>query len=322
MRADRIKLALTDAILRRTFRPLWARGLSAAEMRGYFHTAVRLGTFGRRLPPVHEENIDGLAVEWIGERAAAARGMLVWIHGGSFAIRPARSDRLLCADLARRSGLPVALLAYRLAPEFPFPAALEDCQRLFARLLERGIPAERIVFAGHSAGANLVASTLMRLRRAGLPQPAGAVLLSGCFDLTGPSAQALAIEPLDAAATVDIWPWTRRQYLHGTAADHPDASPSFGNWTGLAPLHFQVTDCELSYDSVKAAAERARAAGVEVTLTVWRGMSHFYPGLDMLEDGQRCRDEIAKFAIRVLSRTDRGQVPHSFISTTNLGTGG
>lgn len=302
MTADRIKLALTNAILRRTFRPVWGRGLSAAQMRGYFDAAERVGTFGRRQPAVHAEDIDGLAVEWIGERAAAARGMLVWIHGGSFALRAARSDRLLCADLARRTGLPVALLAYRLAPEFPFPAALDDCQRLFACLLERGIPAGRIVFAGHSAGASLIAGMLMRLRRAGLPQPAGAALLSGCFDLTGPSAQALAMEARDVAAALDIWPWTRRQYLHGTAADHPEASPFFGNWTGLAPLHFHVTDSELLYDSVKATAERARAAGVEVDLTVWKGLSHFYPGMDMLEDGRRCRDQIAGFAKRVLRR--------------------
>lgn len=292
---DRIRLAVIDAVLRRTFRPVWGRGLSAVQMRAYFRTAERLGTLARRLPRVHADDIDGLKLEWIGDRAAAARGMLVWIHGGSFALGGERGDRLLCADLARRTGLPVALLQYRLAPEFPYPAAVDDCQQLYTRLLERGIPAQRIAFAGHSAGASLVAAMLMRLRDAGLPQPAGASLLSGCFDLTGPTPAALAMESLDVTATCDIWPWTRQQYLHGTDPADPGASPYFGDWTGLAPLHFHVTDSELLYDSVQATAERARAAGVDVTFSVWPGLPHFYPMLDMLAQGRACRAQLAGF---------------------------
>lgn len=315
------RLALINAVLRLAIRPLWARSLSAKRMRRAFAFSDWAGALGRAKPVYHPEQIGGVAVEWLGPRDAAAGGVLVFVHGGSFSLRCERSERLLCADMAQRSGLPVALVDYRLAPEFPYPAALDDCTRVYEALIARGIAPERMVFFGHSAGANLIAAMLMRVRDAGLPQPAGAVLLSGPFDLTGPSAAALAMEQQDVCATPAIWTWTCHQYLGGMDPAQPGASPWYGDWRGLAPLQFHVSDSELLYDSVKASTQRARAAGVDATLTVWPGASHFYPALDMLEDTRRCRAQIAAFAQEVLRRTPAPQpAADGYPAATAFGT--
>lgn len=296
-----IRRLLVNTILRLSMKPLWHTFPSVAQVRRRFTWADRLGTLGRRAPPVQEEDVDGIRIEWIGSTSNVAQGVILYLHGGAFVLRAARTDRRFCADLARRTGLPVVLVAYRLAPEFPFPAGLDDCCRIYAWLQERGIAAQRIVMLGHSAGANLILGMMMRAHQNGLDQPAGAVLLSPPTDLTGASPSASSNLRRDAMFTPIIWPWVRQCYLGNARPRDPEASPLFGNWSGLAPLQFHVSDCELIFDDSRLAVECARTAGTDVDLTVWSDLPHSFAFIDILPEAVRCRAQIAQFVARVLA---------------------
>lgn len=193
------------------------------------------------------------------------------------------------------------MVAYRLAPEFPFPAGLDDCCRIYAWLQESGIAAQRIVMLGHSAGANLILGLMMRMRQRSLDQPAGAVLLSPATDLTGASPSAKTNLTRDVMFTPIIWPWVRQYYLGDTCASDPEVSPLLGDWSGLAPLHFHVSDSELVLDDSRLAVARARAAGTSADLTVWSDVPHSFASIDLLPEAARCRVQIAQFATLVLA---------------------
>lgn len=295
-------------------KPLWHSLPSVARVRRKFTRADRLSTLGRRVAPVKVEDVDGIRVEWTGPAANAAQGVILYLHGGAFALRGTHTDRRFCSDLSRRTGLPVALVAYRLAPEFPFPAGLDDCCRIYTWLQERGIPAQKIVMLGHSAGANLVLGVMMRAPRNGQDQPAGAVLLAAPTDLTGASPSATSNIQSDTMFTPLIWPWVRQHYLAGADPRDPEASPLLGNWSGLAPLHFHVSDSELILDDSRLAVERARNAGVDAELTVWHDLPHSFALIDLLPEAARCRAQIAHFAARVLTGGGNQPAPTSALS--------
>lgn len=293
---------LVNAGLRRALKPLWNDIPSVARMRAAYLRIDRLGALGRRPVPVHVADAGGVAVEWIGQPAAARDGVILYLHGGGFAVRAAAADRRYCAGLARRTGRPVVLVPYRLAPEFPFPAGLDDCCAVYAGLLAAGIAPQRIVVIGHSAGANLALALLMRARDNGSPQPAGCILLSAPIDLTAGSPSASANAARDSMQGPNIWPWVRMTYLGGVAPDHPDVSPLFGDWAGLAPLHFHVSDTEIILDDSRRAVERARAAGNRAALTVWHDLPHSFYYMYALREAWRCRDEVVAFVGAALRR--------------------
>jgi len=248
---------------------------------------------------MQEEEVDGVRIEWIGRTPDVTQGVIMYVHGGAFSLRGTHTDRRFCADMARRTGLPVVLVAYRLAPEFPFPAGLNDCCRIYAWLQERGTAAQRIVMLGHSAGANLILGTMMRARQNGMDQPAGAVLLSPPTDLTGSNPSITSNLKSDSMFTPITWPWVRQYYLGGTCRSAPEASPLFGHWSGLAPLQFHVSDTELAFDDSRLAVERARAAGTDAELIVWSDVPHSFAFIDLLPEAARCRAQIAQFVARI-----------------------
>lgn len=297
-----IRRFLVNLFLRCAIKSLWHTSPDVARVRRRFDLADRLGTLGRRVPPLRREEVNGIRIEWTGDSSAATQGVIVYLHGGAFALRAPRSDLRFCADLARRSGLAVLMVAYRLAPEAPFPAGLDDCCRIYAWLQQRGIASQRIVLLGHSAGANLVLGVMMRMRRRGLDQPAGAVLLSPPTDLAGASPSATSMQQRDVMFTPAIWAWVRDCYLGGADTRDPEASPLLGDWSGLAPMHFHVSGSELLLDDSRLAVERARAAGSSAGLTVWPDMPHSFAFIDLLPEAARCRVQIAEFAKRMLAR--------------------
>ncbi|KQV30178.1 alpha/beta hydrolase [Massilia sp. Root335] len=294
---------IVNSGLRRGLKPLWNDIPSVGRMRATYLRIDRLGTLGRRPVRVHAAEVGGVGVEWIGRPDAARDGVILYLHGGGFAVRPALADRRYCAGLARRTGCPVVLVPYRLAPEFPFPAGLEDCCAAYAGLLAAGIPAHKIVVIGHSAGANLALVLLMRARDNGWPQPAAGILLSAPTDLTAGSPSASANAARDSMQGPNIWPWVRMTYLGAVDPAHPEVSPLFGDWAGLAPLHFHVSDTEIILDDSGRAAERARQAGNRVTLSIWHDVPHSFYYMNALREAWRCRAEVVAFVTDALRRT-------------------
>jgi phosphinothricin tripeptide acetyl hydrolase len=234
--------------------------------------------------------------EWLRPPGAVAGRVVLYLHGGGYVIGSPRSHRHLAAAIARAAGTPALLPDYRLAPEHPFPAALEDAVAAYEWLLARGIAPERIVVAGDSAGGGLTVATLLALRDRGLPTPGGGVCISPWVDLTcsgGSYATKAAADPIVLRQSVAMM----AQAYAGTGDfKAPLVSPLFADLRRLPPLLVQVGSDEVLLDDARGLAERARAAGVDVRFEEWPAMVHVWPWfLGMLDEAERAVGVIGEF---------------------------
>lgn len=222
--------------------------------------------------------IDGICGERITPRGADANRALLYHHGGGHVFGSALSHRHLVSRLAAAAGVVAFNMDYRLAPEHPYPAGLDDALASYQYVLDQGFAADHVIFGGESAGGNLTAALLLKLRALGLPLPAGAFLLSPWLDmgLTGSSYEARAsYDPMITRAALDR---CVTAYLGETASvSDPLVSPLHAELAGLPPLFIQVGTDELFLSDSTRFADRAALAGVEVQLHVWAGMVHAWP---------------------------------------------
>jgi monoterpene epsilon-lactone hydrolase len=234
--------------------------------------------------------------EWL--RAPGARGdaALVYLHGGGYAIGSPRSHRHLAAAIGIAAGLPVLLLDYRLAPEHPFPAAVDDAVAACRWLVAGGLPSGRIALAGDSAGGGLVVATLLGLRDGIQVRPAAGVCISPWTDLTCTAQSYESRAKSDPIVVRGMVQAMARAYLGNTDPRTPLASPVHGDLRGLPPLLIHVGSDEVLLDDALALDRRATAAGVEVTIEVWDHMVHVWHWfLPMLDEAQRAVDGIGAF---------------------------
>jgi len=241
-------------------------------------------------------------VEWITAPNASEDAVLLFLHGGGYVIGSPNSHRHLVANLSEETGLQSLLVDYRLAPEDPFPAAVEDAISVYAALLTHGFEAEEIVVAGDSAGGGLVLAMMLAARDADLPLPAAGICLSPWNDLTG-TAKSLKINAsVDPTVTKESLDFFASKYLGDEDAQNPYASPLFGDLTGLPPLLIQVGSVEVLLDDAVLLAERAKEAGVSVTLEVWDEMIHvwhrYYP---ILQEAQEANARIGEYVRGIVS---------------------
>jgi acetyl esterase/lipase len=219
---------------------------------------------------------------------AARDGALLYLHGGAFVIGSARGYRALAAELGRAAGLPAYAIDYRLAPEHPFPAAVDDAVAAYNALLEAGFAAERIVIAGDSAGGGLSLSTLVRLRDEGVPLPAAAVLISPWADLALEGATLKSKAAADASLTEEGLQAMASLYLGGAEPKHPLASPLYADLSGLPPLLVQVGSAEILLDDALRIAAKAGGADTHVQLEVWPEAPHVWHAFAfMLPEGRQ-----------------------------------
>jgi len=206
----------------------------------------------------------GVPAEWVRAAGCSYERVVEYLHGGGYVIGGLATHRELASRLSRSTGASVLVVDYRLAPEHPFPAALDDAVAAYRWLLAEGFDASSVALAGDSAGGGLVVATLIALRDANSPLPAAAVCLSPWADLTqsGDSVTTRAeIDPITSKAALDAMAaW----YLGDHDPRDPLASPLFGDLAGLPPLLVQVGELEVLYDDAARLAERARDAGVSV----------------------------------------------------------
>jgi monoterpene epsilon-lactone hydrolase len=239
-----------------------------------------------RLPrPRHAEYVDALVG---GVPAIVATPTLVpptrhlfYIHGGAYVVGSPRSHIAMVANLAKRASATATVIEYRLAPEHVYPAAIEDCLAAYRALVADVDPAV-VTIAGDSAGGGAALSTLCALRDAGDPLPAAAYLLSPWTDLTGSGESVLtraAADPMiDGAKIAEAG----RVYAGDVSLDDPGVSPLFADLGGLPPMLIQTGMDEVLLSDSTRLAERARAAGVDVTLDLADGMWHVYPAFARL----------------------------------------
>lgn len=255
-----------------------------------------------RLPSrLHRECVvaDGIDCEWIGESGLQTRRVLLYLHGGGFFLRTPQVHGRLAGRIAFALGCRALIPDYRLAPEYPFPTAPEDCFRTYRWLLEQGTRPADIVIAGDSAGGNLTLATLLMARDAGLPLPACGVCLSPGTDLSLGGYTLISNERRDPMFRLQTLLIMKHAYLAGADPSDPLASPVNANFRDLPPLLFQVGDTELLLDHATRAYERARAAALHTQLSVWRGMPHVFQAFASLPEAAQAVAEITAFVERV-----------------------
>lgn len=239
---------------------------------------------------------NGVACEWvIGSRADRSK-VLLWVHGGGFNNGSAKTHRELASHLSEATGAAVLLVDYRLAPEFPFPAAIADVTAVYEWLITQDWKPEAIIIGGDSAGANLAVAGLISLRASGKPMPAAAVLTSPWLDLTqsGESMETnAAVDPLTTRESLGA---AAQLYIGGQSAADPLISPLFAELHDLPPMLIQVGGDEILLSDSTRFADYLDAAGVSVQLDVWPEMWHTWHGwMTTLPEARRAIEAIGQF---------------------------
>lgn len=270
--------------------------------RGFFEA---VGERFPTVPGVRVEPVDagGRPAESVMPSNDEPVGTFLYVHGGAFVIGSPRIYRNQSSRLALASGMRVLTLDYRLAPEHPFPAGLDDCVAAYRWLLAQGEQPEQIVVAGDSAGGNLVLATMLRLRDAHDPLPAAGVLISPWVDLECGGETMVTNADSRHLAQRESLLENAAQYLAGHDPRDPLASPLHAELSDLPPLLIQVAGDETLLDDARMLAERARDAGVETTLEIWDGMIHEWhllaallPPDEPLPDADEALERVADFA--------------------------
>jgi acetyl esterase/lipase len=225
----------------------------------------------------------GVPAEWEVVQGANPNRVLLYFHGGGYIMGSPHFMRQLGVKLGRATRMRVLSVDYRLAPEHPFPAGLDDCLLAYRWLLHEGIRPADIVIAGDSAGGCFALMTLIRARDAGLPMPAGAIGLSPGTDLSavGPSyISNAATDPV--LADLGLF-WWLEAYLGGLDGDSPSVSPLYADLSGLPPLLIQASTSEMLLDDARMMHQRANDAGVESVLQLWNDTIHVFHQFDLPE---------------------------------------
>lgn len=219
---------------------------------------------------------NGVKAEWTSTPEADANSVILYLHGGGYVICSLDSHRHLVAEIGRAARVRTLAIDYRLAPENPFPAPVEDTVAAYRFLLEGGIKPERIALAGDSAGGGLVVAALLAIRETGLPLPACGWCISPWVDMEalGQSfTDRSEADPTVQKATIQMM---AQWYLGGADPRHPHAAPLYGDLRGLPPLLIQVGASETLLDDSVALARKAGVADVIVDLQIWPEMIHIW----------------------------------------------
>jgi monoterpene epsilon-lactone hydrolase len=273
-------------------------GGDVAEQRAIFHEMISSVPVPADVSTKQDER-GGVPVVTVETPGIDPSLGVLYFHGGAYALGSAADSVGLAADVSRRVGARVASVDYRLAPEHPFPAAIDDAVSAYRALLDGGLPSGKIAFVGESAGGGLVAATLAALKDTGLPQPCSAAVFSPWADLTVSGASAIGKAELDPALTPAALRTRARDYLGERDTATPLASPIFADLTGLPPLLIQVGSHEILLDDAVRLAARAGEHDVAVELQIWPEVPHVFQGYAaLLDDAGRALDDAAAFIKR------------------------
>ncbi len=305
-------LATLRRLIGRRRRPAWGSGFEVmlAATRGVWSVMPKIGivrwrSVSENLSPLQTDGLtprfvrhEGASVPihgvWL-EPPGADGPVLLYFHGGGFVFGSLRTHGNLIGGLARAARARTFALEYRLGPEHPTPAALEDALSAYRYLLSEGIPASRIVVAGESAGGTLVLNTLLTLRDRGEPLPAAAVAICPWVDLACSGASFQTNARYDFVGEVHCR-LAAAAYLAGVDPRKPTISPLFADLAGLPPLLVQAGAAETLLDQIRAFAERATAAGVDLQFSVYDDMVHAWHLLRATTpEGQRGIDEVGAY---------------------------
>ena len=244
---------------------------------------------------IKPQMIEGMTAEWLIPRGADPKKVMMYVHGGGYVAGSCNDHRGFISKLAKNTGVINLVYEYRLAPEHPYPAALEDSVMVYKWLLESGYEPQHILIAGESAGGGLTLAILLALKDRAIPMPVAAVAISPWADLTC-SSDSYRTKNKVSLAPLNSWLVFSKHYVGAHKADHPFISPLYGDLKGLPPMLINAgTDDELYEDGEKF-SQKAREAGVAVTFTKGEGQVHCYPLLaPMFPEATEAMNEIVSF---------------------------
>jgi monoterpene epsilon-lactone hydrolase len=260
----------------------------------YEKLAVLLG--GAPDAKCEKVDADGVPAEWVAAPGIDSQRAVLYLHGGGYAIGSINTHRRLAYDISAASSARVLLIDYRLAPEHPFPAAVDDAAKAWRWLLQQGFTSDRLAIAGDSAGGGLTIATLVNLRDRKLGLPACAVAISPWIDLEGQGASITTRAAQDPMVQKAGLLWMAGLYLAGKDPRTPLAAPLHADLTGLPPVLVQVGTAETLLDDATRLAEKLYRAGGDVRLAVWPDMLHVFPFFaPILSEGRDGCSEIGQF---------------------------
>jgi monoterpene epsilon-lactone hydrolase len=257
---------------------------------------------GGRLHPVPDDVLvrrvtaGGVPAHWLAAPGADAGRVLLFLHGGGYELGSLRSDGELAARLGRASGMRVLFPEYRLAPEHPFPAAIDDVLAAWRWLrTDQDLSARSIAVAGDSAGGGLTVALLVATRDAGEALPAATALMSPTVDLTSSGASMTERAGQDPISTPAMLRQFAFDYLAGADPKTPLASPLFASLSGLPPLLVQVGTADLLLSDSERLARAAAEAGVDVILEIGEGLPHVYQIMLGTPEAAQATEQTGKF---------------------------
>ncbi len=245
---------------------------------------------------VEQVGVGGVTAEWVSAPGVSENRAVLYLHGGGYMIGSSRTHRVPMFYLSRASGARILVLNFRLAPEHPFPAAVEDSLTAYRWLVAQGILPGNIVIGGDSAGGGLTLATLIALRYMGDPLPAAGISHSGWTDLANTGETFITKAEEDPIIDREMVDTMAAAYLGNRSRTIPLASPYYADLRGLPPLLIQVGGAEVLLDDSLRTADRAKEAGVDVTLTRWEGMPHIWQVFaNFLPEAQQALEECGEF---------------------------
>jgi len=247
-------------------------------------------------PELKKIYINHIPGAWIYPEHIRKDNVMLYLHGGGFIAGSINSHKNLAAGIAKASKVSALIIEYRLAPEHPFPAGLNDALTAYEWLLNHGFPSDKICLGGDSAGGGLALSLLLKIKEKKLPMPCAAALISPWTDLTCKNPSHREHQKKDPMINQHMLFHASRLYTGGKNLDHYLVSPANGDFEGLCPLLVQAGSLEVLMDDAVHLAEKAENAGVKVTLDIWPDMFHVWHFFSkFLVQGRAAVAEIGKF---------------------------
>ena len=246
--------------------------------------------------PVKANNV---SCEWFSYRGASEDRVILYIHGGGHIMGSSNSHKFLALKLAKITNMKVLTLNYHLAPEDPHPAALEDCVSVYKWLLSSGFQSKSIIIVGSSAGGYYTFMTMLKLRDNGIPLPTGAICLSPSTDMT------ITGKSIKKNCSTDIilgdlgYIWWVESHLAGRNPFDPTVSPLHADLKSLPPILLQVSTSEMLFDDSKRFSERAKKAGVDISMQTWDDTLHVFHRFDLPESIE-AMEKIKKFTEKLM----------------------
>jgi monoterpene epsilon-lactone hydrolase len=301
-RARLVRLLLRHSIGRR-FR---AAGASVSELRKLESVLAR----SQRLPKgtrVSSVAVDGVAAEWVDGPGARTGAAILYLHGGAFVMGSPATHRELAARISTAGEARVLSVAYRLAPEFPFPSAVEDAKAAYRWLGGQGYGSSAVAIGGDSSGGGLALQALLALRKEGAPMPCAGFFMSPVTDWLDFDAESFRTRAeLDPLVTPIQTRHTAALYAGDGSGDRALLCPTRASLAGLPPLWIQVGDCEILLSDAQRLAERASEDGVDVEFKVWPGLWHvFQAAARYVPEGRQSFEELSVFLRKRLWPSER-----------------